>query len=301
MSGETKATKEQSEWEKNFSLTPNLDLNFVIGANRGYPVGLHGRYDNELKRRVAAALLSYLLGGRSIDYVYKKHLDDHNYDLDRSIGSQIDELLEDIISRSRSNLLELTDRKIARIGEQAADGTLLRALPTLTSSKVLANRGLLFETLCLVRFILEQLAWACGAEPMDDENALLDLRVKSCVKKLDSIYPTAGRVYGFLSDFAHWHPKHHHLFLFVEGSQWGYVTASSEHRAIALCYVLLAADMHLALIEAIHHDSVKEYVVLSESIKGQFKKNRSTRKLVEKAYQAFPKSSQLKQALSFFP
>jgi len=302
MLGENKIAEGQlgkSKWLEHFRLTPHLDLDFVIGGP--FSVGLPGRSSNKLKQRVAAAVISHAAGLSSIDYAYKRYAAHHSYDEDRSLGSEISDFLEGIIQRSEQELLELTRRDVIRLGDQVADATLLRVSSSLYSSKILANRGMLFDTLCLVRFTLEQIAWSCGCDQLEDEDAIFNLDAKKCIKKLGGIYPTSGRIYGFLSEFAHWNPRHHYLFLLIEDSRWAYIKASSEYKAIALCYVLLAVDIHLALIETIYYKFVKEHVVLSKSVKGRFKKNRPTRKLVERVSSSFPENRHLKQVLAFFP
>jgi hypothetical protein len=73
------------------------------------------------------------------------------------------------------------------VGDQIADLNLVRLTMTLLAAKLLANRGLLFETLCLNRFALEQLAWCYVCEQMDDEEKILKLKAPSCIKTLQFI------------------------------------------------------------------------------------------------------------------
>jgi hypothetical protein len=44
-----------------------------------WPLGLKSTYPAELIRRVAAAAISYQMGNRSIDYIYKRYLKEHQY------------------------------------------------------------------------------------------------------------------------------------------------------------------------------------------------------------------------------
>lgn len=291
----------KSRWLKHFTMTPIMDLDFVIGAESVFPIGMNSRYPSDLKRRVAAASISYVLQLKSIDYAYKRYGVDYDDKEEKTLDREINRILEEIIHDSEERLLKLTNRNVVRLGDQIADITLLRVSSSLHSAKILANRGLLFETLCLVRFILEQLAWSGVCEQLDDEEAILKLNALNCIKPFCNIYPTAGRIYGFLSDFAHWNPKYHHLFVDSQDSTWAYIKASCKYKAIALCYVLLAVDMQLALVEKIYCASVKEHIILNKSKKGQFKKNRPTRRLVQKVCTAFSKEEKLKQALLLFP
>jgi hypothetical protein len=290
----------KSNWLRHFMLTPLTDLDFVVGYQGPFPVGMQNCYPEELKKRTAAAMISYVAGLRSIDYAYKRYVEDYEYKDDPSLGSQMSVFLERTINDAEIGLHRLTFRDVVRLGDQIADTSLLRVSMSLHSAKILANRGLLFETLCLIRFSLEQLAWCYVCEKMDNEVAILNLEANSCIRPLCAVYPTAGRLYGKLSEFAHWNPKNHHWFIEQEGSQWAYVKASSRFRAVGLCYVMLAVDIYLSVIETIYFKATKKLLVLSKSSGGKFKRNRPTRRFVEKACQLFPEEKLLAEALRFF-
>jgi hypothetical protein len=240
------------EWARQFQLTSMADLDFVLGDQFGLPVGAQNRSPEELKKRVATALISYWSGLKSMNYAYDRYVGPENFKEDRSLGARIGTFLEETIDNAETNLRKLTFREVIRLGDQIADVNLLRLAMTLRAAKLLANRGLLFETMCLSRFALEQLAWCYVCEQQDDESKILKLEATSCIKPLCRVYPTAGRLYGFLSKFAHWDPKWHHLFIKQEGSQWAYIQASSQFKATALCHVLLIADIYLSVIETIY-------------------------------------------------
>jgi hypothetical protein len=292
------ANQELSPWA-GFNLTALADFDFVVGEPTGLGIGLKNEYPPSLKRAVLAALLSNRMGLRSIDYTLKTYVETNAYEQqDETLGFKINRFLDLNITAAGKEYVGFTGRKIIRLGDQIADVNMMRINASLQAAKLLANRGLLFETQCLVRFILEQFAWCHKCHSLDDEDAILALQSKECVGEFKKVYPMAGRLYGHLSDIAHWDPNHHHLFVKSRSGGWTSVLSSSQFMAIGLCYVLLAFDMYHALIEKFYpdgHMKLKVFVATE-----QFENNRRTKKLVEKVAAKFPDDKELSRVVAFF-
>jgi hypothetical protein len=65
----------------------DYDFNFQFP----WPVGLKSTYDEELIRRVSSAMLSFFLGNRSIDYIYKRY--GRNSEYSTTDGTRLDLLI----------------------------------------------------------------------------------------------------------------------------------------------------------------------------------------------------------------
>ena len=61
-------------WTDHFRIQSDVDLDFVIGQQRGFPVGMPRRSPPEFKRRVLAAAQSYLAQLTSIDYTKRRYV-----------------------------------------------------------------------------------------------------------------------------------------------------------------------------------------------------------------------------------
>ncbi|WP_156473925.1 hypothetical protein [Acetobacter malorum] len=56
------------DWIDQFKIQSGADLDFIIGEAYNFPVGLRSDYPAELKKRISAALTSYFLQLKSINY-----------------------------------------------------------------------------------------------------------------------------------------------------------------------------------------------------------------------------------------
>jgi hypothetical protein len=154
---------------------------------------------------------------------------------------------------------------------------LARGIFTLRASLAIANKGGLFEVLALMRFLLEQLAWIWRCKDLDDETEIMALGARQSIRYLRQVYPTSGALYGWLSDFAHWLPDHHRLFVGFDGRRYNYTQASAKFRAVSLAHILLLLDICLAIFEKLPPNGKPRATFTAN---GVFKKRRSTRKWI---------------------
>lgn len=193
------------EWIAEFGIHSAADLDFVIGQNVGFPIGMTRHAPPEFRRRVAAAGISYQLQLRSMDYALKKYVNPHAYENEQiSIGDAASDFLRDSAIALRAELKKLHTRGDLTFGQLGMELTLFKFPETLDLARMLSNRGLFLEVLPLLRLCIEMSSWAVVALRLnDDEEAVAKLKAQRCIAKLKSAYKSAGHLYGFLSKFAH--------------------------------------------------------------------------------------------------
>jgi hypothetical protein len=63
---------------------------------------------------------------------------------------------------------------------------------------------LLLEVLPILRLCLEMMAWSTSAFHMQDEERVVALKAQSCISELKNVYPTVGKLYGYLGTRDTW-------------------------------------------------------------------------------------------------
>lgn len=63
------------DWRDQFKIRSGADLDFIIGEAYNFPVGLRSDYPSELKKRISAALTSYFLQLKSVNYTRENYID----------------------------------------------------------------------------------------------------------------------------------------------------------------------------------------------------------------------------------
>jgi hypothetical protein len=192
------------DWKKHFQIQSEVDLDFVIGQGGGHPVGMESKSPAEFKRRVLAAMVSYKLRLKSIDYTLKHYVDLDAYETDNVwLGETISHYLGDASNILMSELAKLHTQGDLPFGILGAELTLYRLPHALDTARMLSNRGLLLEVLPLLRLGLEMIAWAHTAFYIDDEDEVVALKAQMCISSLKGTYRSVGELYGFLSLFTH--------------------------------------------------------------------------------------------------
>jgi hypothetical protein len=235
-------------WADQFRIESEVDLDFVLGQADRLPVGMSRRSPPEFRRRILAALISYKLQLKSIDYTLKQYVEASLYENeDVSVGEATSDYLRDSAAALMQELYKL-HTKHPTFGVLGAELTLYRLPHALDSARLLANRGLLLEVLPILRLCLEMMAWANVAFRMKDEEKIVALRAQSCMSEVKRFYRTAGNIYGYLSKFSHWGHVVHGEFLNIGDDGVAVVNASIRYRAMSLALCLVILD---ALVEVI--------------------------------------------------
>ncbi len=237
----------------NFRLRSEVELDFVIGQMRGWPVGMQRNSPPAFKRRVLAAMLSYRMQLSSIDYTLKRYVDTQQYEADEiKLGDAVSDYLRRAAEALSEELRKLHTQGDLTLGVLGAELTLYRLPNVLDTSRMMSNRGLLLEVLPLLRLTLEMTAWAHTAFYLDGEEQVFQLRAQSCISSLKGTYASVGPLYGFLSQFAHWGHAIHGQFLHIEEGVTSVVMASVRYRAMSLALCLVILDVVVEVIRKIY-------------------------------------------------
>lgn len=202
----------------------------------------------EFRRRVLAGAISHHLRLKSIDYALKRYVQADLYENENpSRGDIASDYLRDSVEVLMRELRNLHTPH-PTFGEFGAEITLFRLPNALDTARMLSNRGLLLEVLPILRLCLEMMAWSNTAFHMHNENQVIELKAQSCISEIKNVYPTAGKLYGYLSTFSHWGHLIHGHFLDFSNQEVGVLTASVRYRAmgLALCIVILDAVVEVA-------------------------------------------------------
>jgi hypothetical protein len=256
-----------ANWTKQFQIQSEVDLDFVIGQRGGYPVGMQSRSPAEFKRRVLAGKLSYELQLSSIDYTLKRYVEPDVYKTDDvSLGESISHYPRDAFKTLLSELRKLHTQGELPFGVLGAELTLFRLPHALDTARMLSNRGLLLEVLPLLRMCIEMVAWAHTAFYMTDEDAVVGLKAQNCISSLKETYKSVGRLYGFLSQFAHWGHAIHGEFIDVHEGKVSILEASVRYRAMSLSLCLVLLDVYVEVIRKIYQKKSETIVSMVQGV-----------------------------------
>ena len=256
-----------------------VDLDFVIGQKRQFPVGMERQSAPEFRRRVLAGALSYQLQLQSIDYTLRRYVEPNLYDEEEvMLGDLVSDYLRDSNRKLMTELRNLQTRD-ANFGVFGAEITLYRLPHSLDTARLLSNRGLLLEVLPILRLCLEMMAWSSVAFYMQDEDDVVALKAQSCIAEMKDIYGTAGRIYGYLSKFTHWGQAIHGHFLDISSDEVGVLSASVRYRAMALSLCLVILDV---LVEVTRKLYPKRCEALVAAVQGNLNRDasRETRRML---------------------
>lgn len=277
--------EEKPPWFNDFHILSSADLDLVIGEDRGIPVGMSRNSPESLRKRVRAAVVSQLLGLKSLDYTLKNYVEDADFDDgEESLGNQI----SDYIARSSEGLrdelrkLHLDDPTFGVFG---AEITLFRVPHSLDVARMLSNRGLLLEVLPILRLCLEMSAWAAVAFRISEEKHVRKLKAPYCVSEVKKIHGAAGRLYGLFSGFSHWEHSIHGQFLTTKKKRMGVIDAAAEYRAVSLALCLCVLEVITEVIRSLYEDRA---ATLIERVQGTLRRDesRKTRTFLERTVRA---------------
>lgn len=256
--------KDANDWQ-HFPIQSIVELDFVIGQQMGWPVGTTREAPLDLKRRLAAAMISYHGRLKSIDYTLKNYVEPDQYDDEENLGDIISDHIRDRLDLLKEILADLHTQGELPFGTFGAEMTLFRVPSALNAGRMLGNRGLILEVIPILRSCLEMIAWAVTAFSNEDPTYVRNLRATNCIRYLKEIYPSAGQIYGFFSHFAHWDFSVHRHFIVANEGGSAILNASSKHRCLSLSYCLLILEILSAVPGRLYLDRQAELERLSEA------------------------------------
>lgn len=109
-----------------------------------------------------------------------------------------------------------------------------RASTTILSADAVAQNGQYHESAALVRMAMEKIAWCCFLE-QGATNDPFELSPQSCIRYLKNENLAAGKLYGYLSETAHFQfESHYKSLLFGEGKNLEIAVRTHQMKCIGL-------------------------------------------------------------------
>jgi len=132
--------------------------------------------------------------------------------------------------------------------------TLERLLSTFQSISILIKNGFYYETICLYRVVLEQIAYAYQCSKTEPEK-VDNVQAKSSVTELKKIFESAGPLNGLFSKYIH-HNK----------SIWGdfiddenYIISRSAKRSKRnILYMVVLVEMYITVLDEVYKNVNKD-------------------------------------------
>lgn len=240
---------------------------FESSVNRAsYKIGVDNSYPAHLRKMVSASVLTYQLNNRSVDHVLKTYLRDHDY---KEIGAEnrLDRSYKRACIRQVScfqaalkSYPPLVDRE-PRVGEWIGDLTIIRLGYSLQRAFAEADKGALFEAVAIARMILEQISWVVAIRREDDVGKAKKVSATKSVGIANADFPMIGRLYGWMSNHAHWaYDAHVKVITSMDGfsGAWLFTT-----RFKAIGYAMLIAVT--SLITQVAASLFAEYPELADT------------------------------------
>lgn len=240
---------EKNGWKKEFSFLPDHEYDVCTNDSWGTPIGFRTNYPLELKQRIVAAQVSYMMQ-IGMDYAKKRYLDDtihpsaadFNWNtVDSIITRKLHSAVDDAINRIRASNQKLESP--SPIGVVLADTATGRIAYSITVASRLANTGALFEYATIARMIIEQIAWTYVSFNLDDAEKIKKLKANSLISSLKEVYPGAGRLYGWLSEHSHWSYSQHWKAINTETNNVSAIHKSIYFKVVAIATQVVIIDI----------------------------------------------------------
>ena len=208
----------------------------------GCPIGISYGYPTELLDRVAAGLISYQMRmSLQTALKYAQRADRQKDPIPRF--DRLFQTTSDLLDRKCNDFFTGDRPSVAGQyeGYIHAELFLWRTLSAFKASRVLINRGFLAEPAAVLRGALEQIAW-CYAVSLGGKVSQLEHREPSnCIGQLRHFSPSAGRLYGLLSNLTHLDFDAQKHFVTMKDGYLGLTFQSTEFKLYGvLCHMLVA-------------------------------------------------------------
>lgn len=218
------------------------------------------------KINIIAAIKAYNQGYSSIDYVKKKfekhwrrQLEEENSDGEfrKYISISLNE-----VTRIGRSLEEINVQ--GTVGYITSRASLWRLQSSFKSALILIRHSYFYESIAILRLILEQISWVYSIYNLDDQDRLMKVKPTKTIDKIKIIFPQAGKLYGYLSKYAHLSSEIVSEYLKVS-DEYADITIKGNNGEMALYILLLLVDLYATVCELIFFDLLQEihYVYLS--------------------------------------
>lgn len=218
-----------SWWGKKDMFTRYIDLDDIkLIGSPWITVGVPYNSPVSFIKKVYAGACASNLGIGSIDYAYKNYV--NNQDFSESNNDFDTKLLEVTSSLKQGviNVLEylMSIEKPDIPSLFAAGAAYVRIQNTFKGAVLCLRTGLHFETLAMERIIVEQLAWIYKVHNYKGD--YFKVLPSKCISSLKQLIPSAGILYGILSDKLHIKPKSTLDYILIENNELNIVLSDSK-------------------------------------------------------------------------
>jgi len=234
-------------YESLFPLLPDFIAHYTIGGRRIPRIGIAKRADLQFRRGLLAALVA---GAAQIglSYAEKRYAKDATETRWLGLTEKIDRIygngrryLGQYLSLGRST------------GDPSQDDLswqfFFRTIGSLDAAKRLSELGYLCEVATILRSALEQFFFCARLLARDPSEEIEAIRPVQCLNFFKTFVPSAGRLYGRLSTYAHFEFEHHSHFFTYSPKQVQTLGRSSVLRAYAtqLLFLTMACEARYIL------------------------------------------------------
>ncbi|HEV7255169.1 MAG TPA: hypothetical protein VGN97_18945 [Mesorhizobium sp.] len=229
-----------------------------VAVNRmGYVIGVNKSYPARLREMVSAAAITYQLQNASIDHVRRTYLKNLSYEEDPGGQQRLDRPYKraciELFSASVDFLKQYPPvlRREPLLGEWIGDLTIIRCSYSFERAFAEADKGALYECVAIARMILEQISWVLCVRLLDDVDVIASKRATKSVGEAARQFPFLGRLYGWMSEHAHWAYGAHLKAITHDEDRAGAMLASSEFKAIAYAMLIVLTEAYRKVVNSL--------------------------------------------------
>jgi hypothetical protein len=258
-----------------FPLFTRGDFGIVTDPNLGWQVGIEAAAPVSLQKRVAAALIADSLRLKSLDYAYRRYMDNNDIDYHRASTQRIDLRIAVFIDEMMKALGHITNNfsdetSDKSYGQSLSEWTLSRIPFSMPILLYVANRGALYEGIAVARLIFELLSFAHYVYDKSDDKLIKNLSANTTISSLKKVNPGAGKLYGWMSSHAHWEFEAHKKSVVSSEVEFGFshLLACPHFKAIILSVILNLTVVTYDIVWVVHHRNVQPHkTVLGDTIR----------------------------------
>lgn len=213
------------------------------------------------RKHVIGAIMTCAMGSSSVDHTMKKYMhgwEEKDHDKKDPLHELIGILLD--FSRLESKRLEellngidFNQDSSTSLGVQACLG---RLQSSYSAARSLIVMGYYFESMSLLRQVIEQLSFCFALAEKGDSQAIIDEPQKT-IGRTARFIPEFGKVYGTISGQSHIMTHAIHRYLKLIDGKTQIIMKSAHDCAFAALVMAILIDFHEIILEYTYRDRLK--------------------------------------------
>lgn len=230
----------------------------------------------ELKKNIAAGLIA-TTGYSSLDYVKKKYLNDKNFENDEvtekyQILLDANKCVKTFYQETLRQLYELKELPDS-FGIYVAGAALKRLDSSFKLARFSLIEGFRFETMCIVKLIIEQSTWSYAVHNLPDDK-VNDIQPTKTINSFKKINPDIGKIYGSVNDVSHVSTKRIREIIKVTDEATFIRLKDFDWSLFGVIDLLRATDIFCTTFEVIFREYLNEFRFIQSADSLQLKPNR---------------------------